>query len=90
MRKIYIIWIVWFLVIFFNSLNVVGRSGMNFINYPLESITTFTGAFMWFIIPFVIWYYYDKFRKKKEDYVHIKDANMIMGQLEKWGKKKKK
>ena len=33
---------------------------------------------------------YDKLRKKKEDYVHIKDVNMVMGQLEKWGKKKKK
>jgi hypothetical protein len=29
-----------------------------------------------------------KNRKKRENYMHIKDANMIMGQLEKWGRKR--
>jgi len=44
----------------------------------------------YYIISCLIVWLYDKFRKKKEDYAHLKDVPMIMGQLEKWGKKKKK
>jgi 4-hydroxybenzoate polyprenyltransferase len=42
----------------------------------------------WYLVSCLIDFVYKKLKKKKEDYVHIKDANMIMGQLEKWGKKK--
>lgn len=41
----------------------------------------------YFLSCLIVWVY-DKLRKKKDDYVHIKDVNMVMGQLEKWGKKK--
>lgn len=47
-----------------------------------------TDLIFWYLLSCLIVWIYDKFIKKKEDYVHIKDVNMVMGQLEKWGKKK--
>jgi len=66
MRKSTIIWIIWFCLLVLNwAFVMLPNLDMNFFQYPLESLTILVGSLMWFVIPYVIWYFYEKQKRKK-------------------------
>jgi membrane protein implicated in regulation of membrane protease activity len=57
-------------------------------NYDILWVQFVLNIVIWYLLSCLIVWIYDKFRKRKGNYVHIQNINMIMGQQKRNIKKK--
>lgn len=56
MRKIYIAWMIWLLILLaYWAFVMLPNSGMNLFSQPKESLLLLAGPLLLFVIPFIIW-----------------------------------
>jgi len=56
MKKIYIAWLVWLLILVaYWAFVLLPESGLNLLNQPKESLSLLAVPLLLFVIPFIIW-----------------------------------